>query len=197
MMTKRIVALVAVLTLVMTMFILPTTAGAIYEAYSCCSNGKPLNVRSGPGKEYERIGSIPYGEMVAVDHDLGNGWSELVWGSVPGYVMTSLLSRTDPGPYRPTPRPQPQPAPSPSGGSSLNNIFKKARFVSPYTVTLRGTRGTGSVNVRWAPSTDSALIQTYAYGSTMQVIAEMGDWSQVVDPVTGLTGFAMSKFLYR
>ena len=38
MMTKRIVALVAVLTLVMTMFILPTTAGAIYEAYSCCSN---------------------------------------------------------------------------------------------------------------------------------------------------------------
>ena len=182
-MTKRIVALVAVLTLVMTMFILPTTAGAIYEAYSCCSNGKPLNVRSGPGKEYERIGSVAYGEMVAVDHDLGNGWSELVWGSVPGYVMTSLLSRTDP-------------APSPSGGSALNNIFKKARFVSPYTVTLRGTRGTGSVNVRWAPSTDSALIQTYAYGSTMQVIAEMGDWSQVVDPVTGITGFAMSKFLY-
>ena len=124
-------------------------------------------------------------------------WITTLETAVPGYVMTSLLSRTDPGPYRPTPRPQPQPAPSPSGGSALNNIFKKARFVSPYTVTLRGTRGTGSVNVRWAPSTDSALIQTYAYGSTMQVIAEMGDWSQVVDPVTGITGFAMSKFLYR
>ena len=48
-MTKRIVALVAVLTLVMTMFILPTTASAIYTAYSNCNNGKPLNVRSGPG----------------------------------------------------------------------------------------------------------------------------------------------------
>ena len=195
MMTKRIVALVAVLTLVMTMFILPTTAGAIYTAYSCCANGKPLNVRSGPGKEYPVIGTVRYGEEVGVDHDLGNGWSELVWGSVPGYAMTSLMSRTYPGPYNPNP--QPAPAPSPSGGSALNNIFKKARFVSPYTVTLRGTRGSGSVNVRWAPSTESALIQAYAYGSTMQVIAEMGDWSQVVDPVTGITGFAMSKFLYR
>ena len=40
-MTRRIVALVAVLTLVMTVFILPETACAIYDAYSCCSNGQP------------------------------------------------------------------------------------------------------------------------------------------------------------
>jgi len=194
-MTKRIVALVAVLTLVLTLFILPETALAYYEVYSCCSNGKPLNVRSGPGKEYPVVGSFAYGEKFAIDHDLGNGWSEVIWGSVPGYVMTSLTSRKDPGPYRPTPKPKPEP--TPAGGDSLNKVFRKAKIVAPYNVTLRGTRGTGSVNVRWAPSTDSALIQTYAYGSTMQVIAEMGDWSQVVDPVTGLTGFAMSKFLYR
>ena len=148
-----------------------------------------------PGKEYPVIGSIPYGERIGVDHDLGNGWSELIWGSIPGYAMTSLMSRTYPGPYNPTPKPNPDPYPS--GGSTLNNVFKKARFVSPYMVTLRGTRGSGSVNVRWAPSLDSTLIQAYAYGTTMQVIAELGDWSQVVDPVTGITGFAMSMFLYR
>ena len=196
-MTRRIVALTAVLTLVLTIFFLPCTACAIYDAYSCCGNGKPLNVRSGPGKEYPVIGSIPYGERVGVDHDLGNGWSELVWGSVPGYAMTSLLSRSNPGPYNPKPQPKPYPDPSPSGDSILNNVFGKARFVTPYTVTLRGTRGSGSVNVRWAPSTDCALIQAYAYGSTMQVIAELGDWYQVVDPITGITGFAMSRFLYR
>lgn len=192
-MTRRIVALVAVLTLVMTMLILPETACAIYDAYSCCGNGKPLNVRSGPGKDYPIIGSIPYGERIGVDHDLGNGWSELIWGSVPGYAMTSLLSRSNPGPYNPNT----QPKSDTSGSSGLNSVFKKARFVSPYTVTLRGVRGSGSVNVRWAPSTDSTLIQAYAYGTTMQVIAELGDWYQVVDPVTGITGFAMSKFLYR
>ena len=194
-MTKRIVALVAVLTLFMTLFILPETACAIYEAYSCCGNGKPLNVRSGPGKEYPVIGTIPYGEKTGVDHDLGNGWSELVWGSVPGYAMTSLMSRNKPGPYDPGKK-DPTPTPS-SGGSSLNSVFKRARFVTPYTVTLRGTRGSGSVNVRWAPSLDSTLIQAYAYGSTMQVIAELGDWYQVVDPYTGITGFVKSTFAFR
>ena len=195
-MTKRIVALVAVLTLVMTMFILPTTAGAIYEAYSCCSNGKPLNVRSGPGKEYERIGSIPYGEMVAVDHDLGNGWSELIWGSIPGYAMTSLLSRSYPGPYNPSPQPRPAPAPSPSDASSLNNIFRRARFVTPYTVTLRGIRGSGSVNVRWAPSKTATLLKALPAGTQVQVIAEMGKWYQVTDP-TGAVGFVNTAYISK
>jgi len=193
-MTKRFAALVIAMALIMTMFVLPTTAGAIYEAYSCCSNGKPLIVREGPGKQYRQIGSLAYGERTAVDHDLGNGWSELVWGSVPGYVMTSLLSRSNPGPYHPQPGPSPTAAPS--GGSVLNNVFKKARFVTPFIVTLRGTRGSGSVNVRWAPSTDSTLIQAYPYGSTMQVLADLGDWYQVTDPVTGVTGFVMKQFAY-
>ena len=157
-----------------------------------------LNVRSGPGKDYPCIGSIKYGELVAVDHDLGNGWSELVWGSVPGYVMTSLLSRTYPGPYNPKPSPSGGgTTPSTSDGSELNKIFKRARFVQPYIVYLRGTRGSGTVNVRWAPSTNSTLIEVYPYNSTMQVIAELGDWYQVVDPVTGVTGFVMSTFAYR
>ena len=196
-MTRKIVSLVTVLTLVMTVLILPTAASAIYTAYSCCSNGKPLNVRSGPGKEYPVIGKIPYRQEIGVDHDLGNGWSELIWGSVPGYAMTALMSRSDPGPYDPGFRPTPAPAPAPSGGSSLNAVFRKARFVTPYLVTLRGTRGSGTVNVRWAPSLESTLIDAYAYGSTMQVIAEMGDWAQVVDPINGITGFAMRKFLFR
>ena len=196
-MTRRIVALVAVLTLVLTMFIIPTTAGAIYDAYSCCSNGKPLNVRSGPGKEYPCIGSIPYGQMVGVDHDLGNGWSELIWGSVPGYAMTSLMSRTDPGPYDPSKHQSKKTSTDTSGESALNKIFKQARFVSPYTVTLKGSRGSGTVNVRWAPSKNSTLIEAYPAGTTMQVIAELGDWSQIVDPITGVTGFAMGKFLFR
>ena len=192
-MTRRIVTLTLVLALFLTLFVLPDSACAIYTAYSCCSNGKPLNVRSGPGKEYPQIGSIPYCQEVGVDHDLGNGWSELVWGSVPGYAMTSLMTRTYPGPYDPgryTPRP------SPSGSTSLNSIFSQARFVAPYSVRLYGTRGSGTVNVRWAPSLDSNLIRAYAYGSTMRVIAELGEWSQVVDPDTGVTGFAMNKFLF-
>ena len=190
-MCKRILSMAIAVMLVMVL--LMSVAGAYDTRYSCCSNGKPLNVRTGPGKEYSTCGSIPYGDPVGIDHDLGNGWSEIFWGSGPAYVMTSLLSRTDPGPYNPNRNRNN--GGSSSSGDVLNSIFRKARFVTPYTVTMDGTRGSGSVNVRWAPSTDSTLIQTYAYGSTMQVIADLGDWCQVVDPITGITGFAMKKFL--
>ncbi len=195
-MSKKVLSLLIVLVLAAAM--MTSTAFAVTERYSHCGNGKPLNVRSGPGKEYPVVGSYAYGEVVPVDHDLGNGWSEVVWGSVPAYVMTSLLSKTYPGPYvKPSGNGGNSSQSSASGAGSLNTVFKKARFVTPYTVTVHGSRGTGSVNVRWAPSTDCSVIQAYAYGYTLQVIAELGDWSQVTDPVTGVTGFAMSKFLYR
>ena len=188
-MTKRIVALVAVLTLIMTMFILPTGALAYYEAYSNCSNGKPLNVRSGPGKNYPKIGEIAYRDTVGVMRDLGNGWSELVWGSVDGYAMTSLMSRTDPGPYNPNR--------NKNNKQSSDDPYKKAKKVDPFWVIVRGTRGSGSVNVRWAPSQSARLIRAVAYGTRLQVIAELGNWYQVVEPYSGITGFAMKKFLPR
>ena len=195
-MTKRIVALVAVLTLVLTMFILPTTASANYFAYSNCNNGKPLNVRSGPGKNYTKIGSIPYREQIEVFYDLGNGWSEIAWGSQQAYVMTSLMSRNDPGPYDPS-RNQKKKDPSGGSGGSSDDPYKKATPVSPFWVTVRGTRGSGSVNVRWAPSQSAKLIRAVPYGSRLKVIAELGNWYQVVEPNSGITGFAMKKFLPR
>ena len=188
-MTKRIVALVAVLTLVMTMFILPTTASANYTAYSNCKNGKPLNVRSGPGTKYARIGKIPYRQEIDVYYDLGNGWSEISWGSGSAYVMTSLMSRNDPGPY--------DPSRNRKNKQKSSDPYKNAKSVDPFWVTVRGTRGSGSVNLRWAPDQHAKLIRKVAYGSSLQVIAELGNWYQVVDPVSGITGFAMKKFLPR
>ena len=75
-MTKRFAAVIVIMALIMTMFILPDTACAIYDAYSCCSNGKPLIVREGPGKQYRQIGSLAYGERTAVDK-CGNAFEGL------------------------------------------------------------------------------------------------------------------------
>jgi len=193
-MNKRILALVAVMTLLMTMIVLPTTASAWFYAYSNCSNGKPLNVRSGPGKEYPVIGTIKYREKVGVDHNLGNGWSELIWGSVPGYAMTALLSGKDPGPYNPNKNPA-KPA---NTAESLNTIFSKAKLVTPYTITLKTTRASGSANIRWAPSKASKLLRAYASGQEMRVIAELGkDWYQVEDPMTGIVGFVNKAYVNK
>lgn len=190
-MSKRILSLVAVMMLVMTMFAMTTTASAIYTAYSNCSNGQPLNVRSGPGKEYPVIGTIKYRDQIAVDHDLGNGWSELVWGSIPGYAMTGLMSRTDPGPYNPSRKQQ-----TVTTTNSLNTIFSKARIVSPYTITTKTVRASGSANLRWAPSKTSTLLRAYPAGQELRVIAELGnDWYQVEDPLTGIVGFLNKAYV--
>ena len=194
-MNKRLISLLAVVVLLMAVFATVASAAGYYPVYSHCRNGKPLNVRSGPSKDYPVIDKVPYGDAIYVIGETSPGWLQL---NDFGYVQASLTSRTYPGPYvKPSGNGGSSSQSSASGAGSLNTVFKKARFVTPYTVTVHGSRGTGSVNVRWAPSTDCSVIQAYAYGYTLQVIAELGDWSQVTDPVTGVTGFAMSKFLYR
>ena len=102
--------------------------------------------------------------------------------------MTSLMSRNDPGPYDPSRNQK---------NKQKSDPYKNAKKVDPFWVTVRGTRGTGSVNVRWAPDQKAKLIRKIAYGSRLQVIAELGAWYQVVDPNSGITGFAMKKFLPR
>ena len=198
-MSKRILSLVMILTLIMTLAAaVPTTASAIYTAYSACNNGKALNVRSGPGKEYPVIGSIPYGEQTAVDHDLGNGWSELVWGSVPGYAMTGLMSRMKPAPYVAPTNKQDDNKTAATGNTPLNNLFLQARMVTPYNIVLKGARASGSANVRWAPSKASTLLKAYPAGTEMKVIAELGaEWFQVEDPLTGAVGFVNNAYVVR
>jgi uncharacterized protein YgiM (DUF1202 family) len=193
-MSKRILSLVAIVTLLVTMFAFMTSASAIYTAYSHCDNGKPLNVRSGPGKNYDIVGKYDYGEAIAIDHDLGNGWSEVVWGSVPAYVMTSLITRTYPGKYDPSKQKS-----AATTATGLNAIFEKAKFVTPYTVTLQPTRTSkGSANVRWAPSKSATLLKAYGSGTQMTVLAEFGsNWYQVQDPVAGTVGFVNTAYVVK
>lgn len=187
-MNKRILSLIAVVVLLMTMFAFTTSASAIYIVYSHCENGKPLNVRSGPGKNYEKIGSIPYGQEVPIDHDVGDGWCEIVWGSVPGFVMKSLTTGTYPGPYVPPKKEETTPAVTPQ--DSYNTLFSNAKLVIPYEVTLKATQSSkGMANVRWAPSKQATLLRAYPAGTRVQVLAEMDKWYQVYDSVNNIVGF--------
>ena len=194
-MSKRIISLAAVVVLLMTMFAFTTSASAIYIVYSHCENGKALNVRSGPGKNYDKVGSFPYGTEIPIDHDLGNGWLEVVWGSVPGYVMKSLTSRTYPGPYVP---PEKETTPEKDPVDTYNSLFSKARLVAPYTVTLKATQNSkGVANVRWAPSKKATLLKAYPSGTQVQVIAELDNWYQISDPSSGAVGFVNTGYVSK
>ena len=54
-----------------------------------------LNVRSGPGTNYSKVGSLSKGTEVTV-HSSSNGWAKITSSSVSGYVSEQYLSATKP-----------------------------------------------------------------------------------------------------
>ena len=178
-MSKRIISLMAVVVLLAAMFAFTTTASAYYCVYSHCPNGKPLNVREGPGKEYPVIGKVPYGDPIYIIGETSPGWYQL---NDLGYVQASLTSNSYPGPYVP-------PAPK---------VYATARTVEPYLITLKATeRSKGVANVRWAPSKTSKLLKAYPAGTQLRVIAELDKWYQVEDPMTNQVGFVNTAYVVK
>ena len=193
-MNKRIISLMAVLVLLLSMFVFTAaSATAYFPVYSRCPNGKPLNVRAGPGKEYPVVDKIPYGDPVYVIGETSPGWYELNDG---GYVQASLTSHTYPGPYVP---PTPTPTPDPSKKKAdLEKIYATAKTVEPYLITLKATvRSKGVANVRWAPSKTSKLLKAYPAGTQLRVIAELDKWYQVEDPLTNQVGFVNTAYVVK
>lgn len=192
-MSKRIISLMAVVVLLAAMFAFTTTASAYYCVYSHCPNGKPLNVREGPGKEYPVIGKVSYGDPIYIIGETSPGWYQL---NDLGYVQASLTSNSYPGPYVP---PAPTPTPDPNKKKAdLEKVYATARTVEPYLITLKATeRSKGVANVRWAPSKTSKLLKAYPAGTQLRVIAELDKWYQVEDPMTNQVGFVNTAYVVK
>ncbi|NLL79444.1 MAG: SH3 domain-containing protein [Clostridiales bacterium] len=54
-----------------------------------------LNVRSGPGKDYDVIGKAKAGEQFAVDGETSNGWYRIDYNGKEGYVSGEFAGFTD------------------------------------------------------------------------------------------------------
>lgn len=191
---KRILILAAALALAMTM-VIPASSLAVFEMYVYTRNGRTLNVRSAPEKGDNIIGRYEFGEVVPVDHHLGNGWSEVVFGSVPGYVMTSYLVSSPK--EKPKDTGKDATASEDDALAAMNAEFRAANFVSPYSVVTRGKRSSALINLRWAPHKNAQLIHSYQSGTLLTVTAELREWYQVEDPGTGRTGYIRKDFLER
>ena len=70
-----------------------------------------------------------------------------------------------------------------------------AKPVTPYTITVRPTRASGWVYMRWLPSRNAAQAATYGANQQLTVLAELKDWYQVQDPATGRVGFIYKSYI--
>ena len=117
-----------------------------YQVWVTSGNGKGVNLRSGPGKNYSGIGFYSVGTE-ALMITKGNTWSYIRVGNRYGYMMTQFLTQTKPD----------VPVP-PAGGS--------------YVVSANGK----NVNLRAAPTTASKVIKSFRVGTRLTVITRGKDW---------------------
>ena len=180
----------------------PAEAG-YYYVYT--ENGLELNVRDQPSFSGNIVGWLNYGTKIYVNAFTNENWALITYhydkpgygpGDYAAWVNRRFITKTKPGA---------KPASASSSGSSssgdvlteINTQFKSAKMVDEYTITVRPTRVTSWVNLRWAPTKKSELMATYRANEELIVICEMTDWLQVRDPRTGNVGFLNKVFVAK
>ena len=165
-MKKRLIALLMVLVLAAGLIPAalaeddtPMASEGYYYVYT--ENGKSLYVRSTPGGEI--VGSLKYGTKIYCYYrDGGNGWALIDYyynnpgygyGTYAAYISSRYLRKNKP-PARNSGSSSSSSASSASADvtAEINAEFKSAKKVTPFIVTVRPTRASGWVNLRWAPS---------------------------------------------
>lgn len=210
-MNKRIVLLMTAILMAVLMIIpvsvaeddTPSDSAGYYYVYT--ENGKGLNVRATPGGDI--VGSLKYGTRIYCYYrDGGNGWALIDYTyNMPGFgkgTYACFISSRYLRKSKPPANPGSESFSSSSSGSSdtaaeINREFRSAKKVDPFTVTVRPSRASGWVNLRWAPSKSTEVMATYKQNEKLLVIQETNNWYQVEDQDTGNVGFISKQFVVK
>ena len=172
------------------------------DMYVYTKNGKVLKVRSSMSTKDDSnvIGTLPYGTKVVTYGGNYNGWTLIDYGDgwTDAYVMYRFLSKTKPEPFKPSDNPGQEtgdPVKQAATVVQMNDLIASARYVTPYTVTVRPVRASGWAYMRWFPSRNAKEMATFGANYELTVIAELKDWYQVSDPATGKVGFIYKSYV--
>lgn len=125
------------------------------------TDGGALNVRSGPGTDYEPIDSLANGTTVTFTGNQSGLWQELSGG---GWISTAWVVPID----------STSPSPSPASPSPVS--------ISPSASQAWVSTSGGSLNVRSGPGTDYPVVGEVANGTTISLSDRQdGDWLELTD----------------
>ena len=150
--------------------------------------GDNVRVRSGPGTDYDIVSHLSRGAKIDV-LSTRHGWARMtLWsGSDEAWISTKFISRTKPTSER---RTTPSSSSSTSGAPNYNNFV-----AANYNVIVNPVNN--YVNMRWEATKSSPVKRVYYYGAPLRVIAENGNWCQVLDETTNDVGFILKSLLLR
>ena len=140
------------------------------------TGGAGVNVRSGAGTRYGRIGGLAEGASVTIVGQSG-GWYQIKYGSGTGWVCGDYVKKTSGG----------SSGGSSSGGSSSGGSTSTAGYVS-------GTGGAG-VNVRSGAGTGHSRIGGLAEGASVTIVGQSNGWYKI--KYGSGTGWVSSQFIKK
>lgn len=126
-----------------------------------------LNVRSGPGTNYRKIGALANNASVTINGS-SSGWYAINYSGTQGYVSASYVSVTGGATSAPA-------ATASSGGAS-----------GTYTVTA------SALNVRKGAGTNYSVIGSLKQGKVVTASGETNGWLQI--SYNGQTGYISKKY---
>ncbi len=131
-------------------------------------NTDSLNVRSGPGTNYSKLGKLSKGSKVGVISE-SNGWSKINYNGKEAYVSSKYLN---------------------SISQNNNNDTSK-----PESVKETKEVNTNSLNVRSGPGTNYSKLGSLSKGTKVEVISESNGWSKI--NYNGKEAYVSSQYLSK
>ena len=153
--------------------------------------GSLVNLRSGPGTEYESLGRLDENDKVSI-LELGKEWYRIrnstdAIGYVSGqYVRLFGSSGT------PVLRTE-----DPDDGQAVIIQIAPTPTPVPTSVPFRasGTVNTESVHFRTGPSVSADSLGEYGFGTKFRILAKAGNWYQAELEATGQSGYVYIKYI--
>ena len=135
-----------------------------------------LNVRSGPGTGYGKVGSLQKGATVSITDESHAGWYGILSGSVKGYVSAEYID------LAPAPETEdPQPDASPEEPSE------------PETETRQGTVTADVLNVRSGAGTGYSKVGSLQKGATVTITGETNGWYAITSG--SVKGYVSAEYI--
>ena len=142
--------------------------------------GNGLNVRSGPGSNYNKVASIANGTSVTILEDAGNGWYKIDYGNgKTGYASASYIVPT---------------GESGSGSTSGGSTSSSGAAISGKTPARVVGAGNG-LNVRSGPGSNYEKIASIANGNSVTILENAGNGFYKIDYGNGKIGYASVNYI--
>lgn len=161
-----------------------STANASAQKTSGVVNAGPLNVRSGPGTKYDRVGSLKEGAVVTILETSGD-WYKITCGSISGYVSgeyVTLNAVSSEAPPKQEPEREPEKEPETPPEIKVEEMEAQSGLVM-----------TSSLNIRSGPSTDYDRVGSLKVGNVITIIGKSGNWYKIT--AGKVTGYVSAKYV--